>query len=102
GNPDDAIDVVGLPVVGRLPPPRKYGVADCVSDVVVPACDGSGSCCGMAADRDATDELEAAMSTNVQGTTNDKSAIRREFGIIPGWAYVIAGLVFVGIPVLFF
>jgi hypothetical protein len=38
----------------------------------------------------------------VPGTTNDKSAIRREFGIIPAWAYVIAGLVFVGIPVLFF
>ena len=56
----------------------------------------------MAADRDATDQLEEFMSTNVPGTTNDKSAIRREFGIIPAWAYVIAGVVFVGIPVLFF
>jgi hypothetical protein len=35
--------------------------------VVVPACDGSGSCCGMAADRDATDELEEFMSTNSAG-----------------------------------
>jgi hypothetical protein len=43
------------------------------------------------------------MSTNVQGMTNGhRSALRTELGIIPGWAYVVAVLVFLAVPVLFF
>jgi hypothetical protein len=43
------------------------------------------------------------MSTNAQGMTNgSRSAIRSELGIIPGWAYAVAILIFVGVPFLFF